>query len=109
MKGDVIGISAMVLASTLPLSCLPAERPENLQPFVAAAGSYSLAAPPESSGVCSTCGSKVPPGGGRLGDGTVSVPCPECNKAALSTDCSRCGGDGLYEADDHLYICRCRR
>ncbi len=37
-------------------------------------------APKPDSGKCSTCGTANPPGGGWLGDGTVRVPCPECNK-----------------------------
>jgi len=37
-------------------------------------------APAPASDKCSTCGTKNPPGGGWLGDGTVKVPCPECNK-----------------------------
>jgi len=36
--------------------------------------------PTPASDKCSTCGAKNPPGGGWLGDGTVKVPCPECNK-----------------------------
>lgn len=36
--------------------------------------------PTPDKGKCSTCGTDNPPGGGWLGDGTVKVPCPECNK-----------------------------
>jgi hypothetical protein len=36
--------------------------------------------PKPDSGKCSTCWAANPPGGGWLGDGTVKVPCPECNK-----------------------------
>ena len=61
-----------VLVSTLGCSSAP----EDLRPFVAAAGRYSLmaggtAAPKP--GVCTKCGGK-----GVVGDGRVSVPCPVC-------------------------------
>lgn len=36
--------------------------------------------PTPDKGICTTCKSPNPPGGGWLGDGTVKVPCPECNK-----------------------------
>jgi len=36
--------------------------------------------PEPDKGKCTTCGTPNPPGGGWLGDGTVKVPCPECNK-----------------------------
>jgi len=111
---ESIGASVLVAATMLPVSCLPHPAvEENLQPFVAATGSYSMMEPtPEPTppaGKCSTCGAPVPPGGGRLGDGTVSVPCPECNDEAKATDCEKCGGDGLYEKNGQTYICPCRK
>lgn len=108
---ESIGAVAMVAAATLPVACVHVERPVDLQPRVAAFGAYSTMEPSEDviSGVCSTCGSKVPPGGGWLGDGTVKVPCPECNKSAGSKPCDKCGGDGLVERDGKLYICSCRK
>ena len=62
-----------VLVSTL--GCSSAGQ-EDLQPFVAAAGRYSLMAGGTDApkpGVCANCGGK-----GFVGDGRVSVPCPVC-------------------------------
>lgn len=56
---------------------------ENLQPFVAAAGAYSLLdvepAPAPKPDVCENCG-----GSGVVGDGRVSVPCPVCRPGSVA-------------------------
>ena len=81
---DSLGAVAVMAAMTLPFGCVkvPATQAD-LQPLVAVAGQYAMqsqAAPkPAPSGVCPNCGTKVPPGGGWVGDGTIKVPCPECN------------------------------
>lgn len=52
--------------------------PEDLRPFVAVAGKYSLmdkpAPAPSPSGVCENCR-----GTGKVGDGRVMVTCPVCD------------------------------
>jgi DNA-directed RNA polymerase subunit RPC12/RpoP len=109
---DVIGVSVMFLA----VGCALSPGVQNLQPVVAAAGQYALMAAPDAgpspapkpAGKCGTCGAPVPPGGGTLGDGTVKVPCPECNiKAALTQPkaCAQCGGDGIYEKEGKRWKC----
>jgi hypothetical protein len=81
---DSLGAVAVMAAMTLPFGCVkvPATQAD-LQPLVAVAGQYAMlsqgAPKPAPSGVCSNCGAKVPPGGGWVGDGTIKVPCPECN------------------------------
>lgn len=55
-------------------------RQENLAPFVAVAGEYSIMAADgdgDGGGVCKNCG-----GTGRVGDGRVFVPCPVCQPQA---------------------------
>jgi hypothetical protein len=78
---DSLGSLLVVSAITLPVGCVEVPtRPVDLQPAVAVFGQYAMSATkPAPTGVCSNCGTKVPPGGGWLGDGTVKVPCPECN------------------------------
>jgi hypothetical protein len=81
---DSLGVVAVVAALTLPLGCvkLPAKQAD-LQPLVAVAGQYAMQSQsnpkPAPTGTCPNCGAKVPPGGGWVGDGTIKVPCPECN------------------------------
>lgn len=110
---DVIGVSVMFLA----VGCAFSPSIENLQPFVAATGQYALMAAPDAgpspapkpAGKCGTCGTPVPPGGGTLGDGTVKVPCPECNlkSVLVPKGCEKCGGDGIYEKDGKRWKCPC--
>jgi hypothetical protein len=54
---------------------------QDLQPFVAVAGAYSLLdvepKPAPKPDVCENCG-----GTGVVGDGRVSVPCPVCRPSA---------------------------
>lgn len=106
---ETVAVSVLVAAATLPVTCVSLPSIEaDLQPIVAVGGTYAMLSPPDEtpdSGKCSTCDSPVPPGGGWLGDGTVRVPCPECNAKAAPSDCKKCGGDGLYEKDGKKYIC----
>jgi hypothetical protein len=61
----------------------------DLQPFVAAAGRYSLMArkapPAPQPSVCANCR-----GAGKIGDGRVFVTCPVCN----GTGKTKCGPNG---------------
>jgi len=112
---DSIGVVVVLSAATLPLGCLPTPAVRgDLQPFVAVAGAYALAdrdEPVPPAGACSTCGAPVPPGGGTLGDGTVKVPCPECNDEAKEEpkecDCG-CNGRGyIIRKDGTRWACKC--
>jgi hypothetical protein len=86
---DSLGAVSVMLAMALPIGCVrvPAT-PTDLQPLVAVSGSYAMLSrsspAPAPTGVCSNCGTKVPPGGGWVGDGTIKVPCPECNPKSAS-------------------------
>jgi hypothetical protein len=88
------------------------ERPTDLQPLIAVTGQYTMmarAVPDAPKGVCSNCGTKVPPGGGYVGDGRVKVPCPECNKSAAAPKCP-CGGRGyVMRPDGTRWACDCPR
>lgn len=55
---------------------------DDLQPFVAVAGAYSLldVEPKPKPDVCENCG-----GTGVVGDGRVSVPCPVCRPGAVAS------------------------
>lgn len=68
--GDAIGATLMFAA----VGCVALPH-RDMQPFVAAAGRYSLmdSSAPESDR-CENCR-----GEGRIGDGRVFVTCPECN------------------------------
>jgi hypothetical protein len=86
--------------------------PTNLQPMVAVFGQYAMLSQsspaPAPSGVCSNCGTKVPPGGGFVGDGRVKVPCPECNKDAKAS----CGCNGkryVVRPDGSRWACQCSK
>jgi hypothetical protein len=86
--------------------------PTNLQPMVAVFGQYAMLSQssptPAPSGVCSNCGTKVPPGGGFVGDGRVKVPCPECNKDAKAS-CG-CNGKGyVVRPDGSRWACKCSK
>jgi hypothetical protein len=107
---DVIGVTFMFLA----VGCALAPGVSDLQPVVAVAGQYAIMsqrptpAPQPPSGKCGTCGTPVPPGGGKLGDGRVEVPCPECNPLAsvlVPAKCEKCDGDGIYEKDGKRWKC----
>lgn len=70
--GDAIGASLMFAA----VGCVALPH-RDMQPFVAAAGRYSLMASGSAApqgGQCQNCR-----GEGRIGDGRVFVTCPECN------------------------------
>jgi hypothetical protein len=110
---DTLGSVTMMLAVTLPIGCVRTpERPTDLQPLIAVAGQYTMmarAVPDAPKGVCSNCGTKVPPGGGYVGDGRVKVPCPECNKSAAAPKCP-CGGRGyVMRPDGTRWACDCPR
>ena len=90
---DTIGVAILATVTAIPFSCVPhAVEKEDLQPFVAVAGAYSLRdttnppAPPQSG--CETgckCGGT---GMERSGDGlaNVSCRCPEtCSCKARKT------------------------
>lgn len=87
------------------------EEKVDLQPQVAVFGYYGVLSgskapqPAPQKGVCGTCGAKVPPGGGTLGDGRVKVPCPECNKQAACP----CGGKGYVVKDGKNWACGCNQ
>lgn len=104
-------LGATIMTATI-IGCALPPPPGDLQPFVAVAGQYSLsgkAAPVAPTGVCSNCGTKVPPGGGFVGDGRVKVPCPECNEDAKASGCQcGCGGKGyIVKADGSRWSCKC--
>jgi len=84
---DSLGAVSVMLAMALPIGCVPAT-PTELQPLIAVSGTYAMLSrgspAPAPSGTCSNCGTKVPPGGGWVGDGTIKVPCPECNPKSAS-------------------------
>jgi hypothetical protein len=89
--------------------------PTDLQPLVAVAGQYAMQSQtdtkPAPAGICSNCGTKVPPGGGFVGDGRVKVPCPECNKDAKAARC-QCGCEGrgyLVRPDGSRWACKCSK
>lgn len=110
---DALGAVAVMAAASLPIGCVnvPA-RPVDLQPLVAVAGQYAMQSQtdrkPAPSGVCSNCGTKVPPGGGFVGDGRVKVPCPECNKDAKAS-CG-CNGKGyVVRPDGSRWACQCSK
>jgi hypothetical protein len=109
---DSFGAVAVTAALTLPLGCVRVP-PSDLQPLVAVAGQYAMLAqesPPAPAGACGTCGTKVPPGGGFVGDGRVKVPCPECNKEARAAACCDCGCDGkgyIVKPDGSRWACKC--
>lgn len=108
---DTLGSVAMMLAVTLPIGCVrTSDRPSDLQPLIAVAGQYALMGrhtPATPTGVCSNCGTKIPPGGGFVGDGRVKVPCPECNKQAAASQCP-CGGRGyIVRPDGTRWVCQC--
>jgi hypothetical protein len=110
---DSLGAVAVMASLTLPFGCVrvPATQAD-LQPLVAVAGQYAMlsqASPkPAPSGVCSNCGTKVPPGGGFVGDGRVKVPCPECNKDAKAS-CG-CNGKGyVVRPDGSRWACQCSK
>ena len=109
---ESIAVSVLVAAATLPVTCVSLPKVEpNLQPIVAVGGTYAMMEAPDEEpeeSKCSTCGVPVPPGGGWLGDGTVKVPCPECNESSSASDCEKCGCDGIYEKDGKRYICPCK-
>jgi hypothetical protein len=109
---DSLGAVTLFAAATLPLSCTSLPTTTDLQPLVATAGQYSMLAQPapddEPSGVCGTCGTPVPPGGGYLGDGTVKLPCPECNESGQPKCTCPCGGRGyIVKADGSRWACPC--
>jgi len=108
---DSIGTAVVVAAAALPISCIPHPEVEDLQPVIAVGGQYAMiSAPPdvEPSGVCGTCGTPVPPGGGYLGDGTVKLPCPECNESGEPICTCPCGGRGyIKKADGTRWACPC--
>jgi hypothetical protein len=105
---DAIGVSVFFAASVLPVGCLRTTPLADLQPFVAAAGQYSLsdlAAPPTPKpAVCENCGGK-----GVVGDGRIEVPCPVCRPAKAVPVCScPCGGKGyLVRSDGGRVVCPC--
>lgn len=76
----------LVVVTTLAAGCLSVAGPVgDLRPFVATAGAYSVAspaAPKPKPAVCATCG-----GTGRLGDGRVFVPCPDCTQKQEKPTC----------------------
>lgn len=111
---ESLGAMTLMAAATLPLSCVPhpPAAKGDLQPLVAAAGQYSMMdkappAPVVPAGVCSTCGTRNPPGGGFLGDGRVKTPCPECNKQAQAACSCPCGGKGYIVRDGRNWACSC--
>lgn len=69
-----------VIALVLLCGCgWPARKPTDLQPYVAAFGSYSVmdaavGPTPAPSGQCTNCNGK-----GSVSDGRVSVKCPVCD------------------------------
>ena len=74
---DALGATLMFASLVLPLGCVAFPH-RDLQPFVSAAGSYSMmasgsAAPEPDAKVCSNCR-----GLGKVGDGKVFVVCPAC-------------------------------
>jgi hypothetical protein len=105
---DSLGAVAVMATLTLPFGCV--QPATDLQPLVAVAGTYAMLSQtsPKPSGVCSNCGTKVPPGGGFVGDGRVKVPCPECNKDAKAS-CG-CNGKGyIVKADGSRWACQCSK
>ena len=83
---DSLGAVSVMLAMALPIGCVrvPAA-PTDLQPLIAVSGLYAtMSHTDQPTGTCSNCGTKVPPGGGWVGDGTIKVPCPECNPQSAS-------------------------
>jgi hypothetical protein len=86
---ESIGASLMFATLVLPVGCVAFPRGgDNLQPFVSAAGSYSMirtgSAAPQPSGKCENCR-----GLGKIGDGRVFVVCPACKGSG-----KQCGPDG---------------
>lgn len=77
---DSIGI---LLLGVIVAGCVPTEALRtDLRPLVAAAGAYALMQAPPAPGKCSTCG-----GRGKLGDGRIEIPCPECSPKQESAPC----------------------
>jgi hypothetical protein len=113
---DSIGAMTVMAAATLPIGCVKVPAANDLQPLVAVAGQYAMQSQtdqsPAPTGVCSNCGTKVPPGGGFVGDGRVKVPCPECNKdakAPAKCDCG-CNGKGyIVKLDGSRWACKCSK
>jgi hypothetical protein len=108
---DTLGAVILLSAASLPVGCVQyPSRATDLQPLIAVAGQYTMmgrAVPDAPKGVCSNCGTKVPPGGGYVGDGRVKVPCPECNKSAAACPC---GGRGyVMRPDGSRWACDCPR
>ena len=108
---DSFGAVAVTAAMTLPLGCVqPPATQGDLQPLVAVSGTYAMLSRsvPAPAGVCSNCGTKVPPGGGFVGDGRVKVPCPECNKDAKAA--CECNGRGyVVRPDGSRWACQCSK
>jgi hypothetical protein len=82
VMADTIGVAILATVTTLPLACVPTLPPprEDLQPFVAVAGSYSLLNPELK---------PVPP------------------QSGCDTGC-KCGGTGLEKSGDGLANVSCR-
>lgn len=85
---SLVDSAGLLLVASLAAGCLSVAGPVgDLRPFVATTGSYTLTAPDAPSPtpaptVCKTCG-----GTGRLGDGRVFVPCPDCQKKQEAASC----------------------
>lgn len=105
---EALGVSVFMLAAVLPFGCVPelATGQSDLQPLVAVAGAYSLAAPAPkpAPAQCENCG-----GRGVVGDGVVEVPCPACRPAAAKPEpqCG-CGGKGYTLKNGTRWKCECK-
>lgn len=106
---DAVLLFVVSLAIASVAGCVRDEVRENLQPMIAVYGHYGLLsgtkAPQPLAGICGTCGTKVPPGGGTLGDGVVKTPCPECNTKPAAA--CPCGGKGYVTKDGKNWACNC--
>ena len=100
---ESIGASVFLLAATLPLGCVSVP-PGDLQPLIAVAGTYSLAADAKkpTPAKCENCG-----GRGVVGDGTIEVPCPVCRPSAATAPC-KCEGKGYTLKDGTRWKCDCK-
>lgn len=76
--GDSLGLLVVAVCMA---GCLHVPATADLRPFVAVSMGYASVAaqpgpaPAPAPAVCRTCG-----GTGKLGDGRVFVPCPDCQK-----------------------------